>query len=111
MNHRTGVVPAVALAVLMLFPPADRPSRARAAAVPPEPVGRMPETPAVQLEHQLIRVPEVRSPRAVPAPRRAPPATRLARLHADRHAPLARARRMLVGDGRYRPEPFPRLMR
>ena len=68
--------------------------------------------PAIKLEHQII---EVQPPRAVNRPPRrrvAPVTTRLALLRAPAGGTLvARARRAVIGDGRYRPEPFPRLDR
>ena len=86
----------------LLWPsPTDGPSRG---AAPSEP-------PAVQIEHQLIR--------AAPAPSPQRPRARL--LHAVNRLAVARtpaaqrpenfavrAGRLLMGDGRYRPEPFPR---
>ena len=79
------------------------------------PVGavRRPAAPAVTIEHRLVeaRQPQARTP--VAPRRRAPlPARRAAvQLAAatSRPAGLAvRAGRMLLGDGRFRPEPFPR---
>ena len=63
----------------------------------------------VQIEHQLIRVAEPR-----PVPRRAT-STAVNRLSSVRKPEqirqdgfVARAGRLIVGNGRYRPEPFPR---
>jgi hypothetical protein len=64
----------------------------------------------VRIEHQLIQVTES------PAPRRRAPTVTVSRVASVRKpAPpsrqegfVVRAGRLLMGDGRYRPEPFPR---
>ena len=107
-------VPLAMLAVLMLHPPPASSPRVDPTAVrpveapvaPPESAG-----PSVQIEHELVRLPKPRLQRINrPAQFRT---TRLAAAEpADARAPLiVRARRAFVGDGRYKPEPFPRLER
>lgn len=66
----------------------------------------------VRVRHEFVRIPlppvapRLEARAAAPAaPRRARPA----RAEADDEALLSKARRVLVGDGRYRPEPFPRI--
>jgi hypothetical protein len=76
------------------------------APVATEPLPARPADVPVRIEHELIRVPEVRQPaRPVLA---APPVRRARTTASPQRAPLARARRVLFGDGTYRPEPFPR---
>jgi hypothetical protein len=75
-----------------------------ASAFPPHDVGKANIVDSVRLQHQLI---EVKIPaRATPPPRAARP--RSPRAEASRPRFVERARRVLVGDGRYRPEPFPK---
>ncbi len=71
-------------------------------------------TPAdIRIEHQLIQVAES------PTPRRRPPTVAVSRVASVRKPAqrsrqetqetlVVRAGRLLMGDGRYRPEPFPR---
>jgi hypothetical protein len=102
------------LAVLMLHPlpassPRVDPTEVRPVAAPMSQLESA--SPSVRIEHELVRLPTPRPPRlSRPAQWRA---TRLAAAEpADPPAPLlVRARRALVGDGRYKPEPFPRLAR
>jgi hypothetical protein len=68
----------------------------------------------VQVEHEVIHVTPSQN-RVPPAPARisrsASVRVAAARKPADRPAPqgiVSRARRALLGDGRYRPDPFPR---
>jgi hypothetical protein len=65
-----------------------------------------PEAESVRVEHQLVQaslfVPLAR-PRFAHAA-----VTRRADVRRDPHRFVARASRALMGDGRYRPEPFPR---
>ena len=64
----------------------------------------------VTLEHQLIHVPAAHVKKMPPRPR-VSQATRLAlRSSAPQRQEslVSRAGRMLLGDGRYRPDPFPR---
>lgn len=80
------------------------------APVATEPLPARPADAPVRIEHELITVPEVRQPtrtRVVTLP----PPVRRARTEPAQRAPLARARRVLFGDGTYRPEPFPRPVR
>ena len=68
-------------------------------------------TPAdIRIEHQLIQVAEP------PTPRRRPPTVAVSRVapvrkpaqRSRQEALVVRVGRLLMGDGRYRPEPFPR---
>jgi hypothetical protein len=100
--------------LFFLFPRAgEAPAAQQAGEQPPSGaparnIERGREAPSVRVEHELIEVP-LRLPQ--------PPAARTVATHAvdrrARHSPqpehfVARARRALFGDGRYRPEPFPR---
>lgn len=92
-----------AAALLILCPAtADSPVGATAAAT----------HPPVRIEHQLVEALE--RPRIAIAPRRRqalparPSAVKLAVRSARPAGLAARAGRMLLGDGRFRPEPFPR---
>jgi hypothetical protein len=76
------------------------------------PVGAsgLPSLGHVTVQHQLIHVPVLTTPRrpvqaAAMAGQRRPSATAQPRTE---RSLAARASRMLMGDGRYRPEPFPR---
>ena len=86
------------------------PSRAESpvhALVYDEPAAVQP--PDVRIEHQLIRVAE-----PLPVPRRAtsPAVNRLSSVRKPEQIRqdgfVVRAGRLIVGNGRYRPEPFPR---
>ncbi len=69
----------------------------------------VPETPRVQVQQTLVRAVEmVESRQSVPPSRRTSRAVRFAAAKPPAGAFIARAARTLVGDGRYRPEPFPR---
>lgn len=100
------------LAVLMLYPPPAFSPRVDPMRIEP-PVAApqaLPEgsDPSVRIEHELVRLPKPRPQRINrPAQWRS---TRLAAAEpTDLRPPLlGRARRVLVGDGRYKPEPFPR---
>ncbi len=88
----------------------------------PSPAEPRPSVPSVEVRHELVAIPvpmaRALNRRAAPPPafraasnsRTVPrPATRQAR-----HSPpdvrlLEKARRAVVGDGRHKPEPFPRL--
>lgn len=127
MARPGGMVPVMMLAVLMLYPPsASSPSRTRPdIQLPASPGVGEPPTPSVRVEHELVRLPRqlVRLPRSrLPEVSRPRPwrSTRLSMTEeAETRRPLivrARrvvvgARRAVIGDGRYRPEPFPRLER
>ena len=68
--------------------------------------------PSVTVQHQLIQINPAPRPKPAPRVRRAVPSTRLAYGPLLRRDNLAvRARRVVLGDGRFRPEPFPRLDR
>ena len=104
----------VMLAVLMLHPPPASAPRVDLRPVPPVVAPRTaPEAadPSVRVEHELVRLPRPR-----PQPINRPVQWRSARLAAaessdSRPTLILRARRAFVGDGRYKPEPFPRLGR
>lgn len=102
------------LAVLMLHPPPASSPRVDPTAVPPVVAPQIsPETagPSVRVEHELVRLPKPRPQRINrPAQWRS---TRVAaaELPGSRAPLMVRARRAFVGDGRYKPEPFPRLER
>ncbi|MGH9372221.1 MAG: hypothetical protein ACRD15_11880 [Vicinamibacterales bacterium] len=70
------------------------------------------ESDSVRVEHQLIEVspPPVRAPRVRPAVRSSAVGSSPGREGESRREPrfVERARRVLIGDGRYRPEPFPK---
>ena len=109
--YRAGTVPLVAFAFLMLHPPlGERPRREPVTAPLPAVSQPLPASvaPSVRIEHELVRLPK-------PAPRAARPSawrsTRMAMVQPpEGRAPLiVRASRALVGDGRFKPEPFPRL--
>ena len=107
-------MPLIMLAVLMLHPPPASSPRVEPTAVPPvvaPQISPEPAGPSVRVEHQLVRLPKPR-----PQHINRPPQWRSTRLAAaepseSRPAFILRARRALVGDGRYKPEPFPRLER
>lgn len=116
MRRSAAWVPVVTVAVLTLYPRAAQvgPAAAQDGSSPAPVSARSapaPPPPSVTLEHRLI---EVRpAPRLRPAPRsiRRPLATRLTAALLPRDTLVMRARRVVVGDGRFRPEPFPRLDR
>jgi hypothetical protein len=117
MSFRTGLVVVVALAALTVYPPPAQvgvrdpqpAAAARKAASAPQ--------PSVTLEHQLIQIEPVepveptRRPKPAPRLRRTLPPTRLAYGPVPQESLGVRARRVVLGDGRFRPEPFPRLDR
>ena len=108
-----GTVPLLMLAVLMLYPPsASSPERTQSVIqLPASPAVVEPPAPSIRVEHELVRLPRPRLPQVG----RSRPwrSTRLAMTDqpGTRVALLVRARRAVVGDGRYKPEPFPRLER
>jgi hypothetical protein len=109
--YRQVRMPLMMLAVLMLHPPHASSPRIDSTAVRPVvPPQTPPETagPSVRIEHELVRLPKPRPRISRPAQWRS---SRLATTEPpDSRAPLiVRARRAFVGDGRYKPEPFPRL--
>jgi hypothetical protein len=114
MTRRAGVAAGVSFGVLMLCAqsgqaPVASPSTPVVSSADTSTAALRPQ-PSVRIDHQLIEVPVPRPP---PRPTRRPSfakSDRSAR-HARRpeEALAARARRLIVGDGQYRPEPFPRL--
>ena len=63
--------------------------------------------PSLRIEHQLVEVPAV-SPAVRSKPRPAARQARLARPAPSSQKLAGSTRRLLFGDGTYRPEPFPR---
>jgi hypothetical protein len=112
--YRQVRMPLMMLAVLMLHPPPASSPRSDSTAVRPVVAPQpSPETagPSVRVEHELVQLPKPRPQRIHrPAQWRS---TRLAAAEspASRAPLIVRARRAFVGDGRYKPEPFPRLER
>ena len=111
MCRRTGLVLIVALASLTIYP-----STAQEGVAEPQvslrPVAQRSPQPSVIIQHQLIQIEPAPKPKPVPRVRRAVPSTRMAYDPLLRRDNLAsRARRVVLGDGRFRPEPFPRLDR
>jgi hypothetical protein len=111
--YRQVRMPLMMLAVLMLHPPPASSPRSDSTAVRPVVAPQPSETagPSVRVEHELVQLPKPRPQRI-----NRPAQWRSSRLAAaeppDSRAPLlVRARRAFVGDGRYKPEPFPRLER
>jgi hypothetical protein len=70
------------------------------------------DPPGVRVEHELVAASVVREPvtrrAAAAAP---PPADPVTRPHTRPEGFLSKARRTIIGDGRHRPEPFPRVRR
>jgi len=116
--YRAGVVPLLAFAVLMLNPPLGNrpaPAPAKTSAAPAAPVI---VAPSVRIEHELVRLPQPQAqppaqPKPTPRVSRPWRSTRMAHATQPESRPrlLVRASRAFVGDGRFRPEPFPRLTR
>ena len=111
MYRRAGLLPLATVAAFLLIPAAQLEPQGQAGN-PPANRQLAPAPPAVRLEHQIIEVQPPKTPTRPPRRRVAPVATRLASLQGHSAGTLvARARRAFIGDGRYRPEPFPRLNR
>ena len=112
MYRQARIVPPMMLAVLMLYPPPASSPRVERTAVPAVIVpASQPDSagPSIRIEHELVRLPKPRPPRINrPVQWRS---TRVAAAEPAGPQPplLVRARRAFVGDGRYKPEPFPRL--
>ena len=113
MYRRAGMVPLVAFAVMMLHPlPGAGPRRHQ----PAPPASLVPQTapvlppPSVRIEHELVRLPKAKAPRANRPAERSTRMALASPLHA-RTPLIVRASRAFVGDGRFKPEPFPRLAR
>ena len=115
MSPRTGLMAVVALAALTMYPPSAQVGVRDPQPPPPAATHAPSSKPSVTLQHQLIQIdPGETTKRPKPAPRlkRVPPPTRLAYYERPQQPSLgARARRVVFGDGRFRPEPFPRLER
>lgn len=112
MVRRAGLVLIVALATLTMYPSIAQEGVPEAQVSIPAAAPRAAPQPSVILQHQLIQIEPAPRPKPVPRLRRAVPSTRLAYGPLLRRDNLAsRARRVVLGDGRFRPEPFPRLDR
>jgi hypothetical protein len=114
MLRRTGLVMIVALAALTMYPPPAQVGEIKGTEVTmPAPAAAKAPLPSVTLQHQLIQIEPAPRPRPTLRLRRQLPATRLASASGPIRTDslVARARRAVVGDGRFRPEPFPRLDR
>jgi hypothetical protein len=114
MPRRAGLVIIVALAALTMYPPpAQVGERNPQTAAPAATAAKLPPAPkpSVTVEHQLIQVEPMPPPKPAPRLRRALPSTRLAYGPTRQDTLVSRARRAVLGDGRFRPEPFPRLDR
>ena len=79
-----------------------------------------PAVPAVKVEHTLVTADVVKTPIVQPrsrsastamaaADRRSAPSTPRALARSDDSSLRARTRRVIVGDGRHKPQPFPRV--
>jgi hypothetical protein len=88
------------LAALLWPSPAESPVQALVKGAPAD----------VRIEHQLIHVMESPAPprRPVTAAVNRPASIRKPVQRARQEALVVRAGRLIMGDGRYRPEPFPR---
>jgi len=118
MLRRTGLVMIVALAALTMYPPPAQVGEVKGAetAVPAPSAPGAPAAPlpSVTLQHQLIQIQPPPPPKPTLRQRRHfLPSTRLASAPGTPRPDtlVARARRAVMGDGRFRPEPFPRLDR
>lgn len=104
-----GVMATGAALVVLLPALAESPlvQRAPATAAAAAPAG---SAPAVRVEHELVAPTVVEERIAERVQRRASisPAPGSAKPPAARPGFASRTRRLLLGDGRYRPEPFPR---
>ena len=107
--HRGMIVVAAAAlvsAALLAIRPAVGAQHAQPRTVPVEAPGRAappaaPQVESIRLEHEFIHVRPTPAPRRLSRPEPLPPAARPRSF-------VARAARILTGDGRHRPEPFPR---
>jgi hypothetical protein len=112
-------VAVVAFAALTVYPPPAQVGVRDAHPAAPAGKAAPAPRPSVILQHQLIEVapampvePEpLKRPKAGPRLGHPLPATRLASGPVRQESLAVRARRAFFGDGRYRPEPFPRLER
>ena len=112
--YRQVRLPLIMLAVLMLHPPPASSPRVDLTTVPSVVAPRTsPEAaaPSVRVERELVRLPNPR-PQHINRPVQWR-STRLAAAEPSESRPalIVRARRAFVGDGRYKPEPFPKLER
>ena len=101
----------VALATLTMYPSTAQEGLPEPQVSLPAAAQRAPQ-PSVIIQHQLIQIQPAPKPKPLPRVRGAVASTRLAYGPVLRRENLAsRARRVMLGDGRFRPEPFPRLDR
>lgn len=112
--YRQVRLPLIMLAVLMLHPPPASSPRVDLTTVTPVAAPRTsPDAaaPSVRVERELVRLPNPR-PQHINRPVQWR-STRLAAAEPSESRPtlIVRARRAFVGDGRYKPEPFPKLER
>jgi hypothetical protein len=116
MNRWVGPVAVVIGGLLFLLPRASEAPSAQQVSDKPAAQTDVKESleppaevaPSVRIEHRLIQIvplptPTLRARPVVPAVNRVTDSRKPESNHL-----VARARRALVGDGRYRPEPFPR---
>jgi hypothetical protein len=107
MRTRVGAVGLILFGALSLFPTRAE-SPLRASPMPARADTPLPALPSVTVEHDYLRIaPRVVAPtpsnyRRISAPRVVTPEQKSAR------GLFARAARAVLGDGRHRPEPFPR---
>ena len=110
-----GVVVASTAAVLAMFPRASEapPALLTSAGAPATPAaasGAVSEGPSIRIEHELVIAPVWRPP-VRRSPEVAPRHVRMAGRRPQPAGAIAGTRRLLFGDGKYRPEPFPRVGR
>ena len=112
MNRRILLIPVAFAAFLWTAPgidratPSDQPLDVTSSPGAPAPGPAEADAPSIQIEHEVVEVPLVR-PRAPRLPA-LPQIPRRAAREASPSPPSARVARLILGDGRYRPEPFPR---
>ena len=103
---------ALAAAIVLLDDRANPEAESRALSDVPAPSSDV-RVQDVRVQHEIVTLPLpaptqlVARPAAAPAPARAVPTVRRARQQNE--ALLMKAGRVLLGDGRHRPEPFPRI--
>jgi hypothetical protein len=108
MNWRAQMVLVGAVAAFGALLPAVADSPRREAPAGSHP----PDRSVVRVEHELVPVTVIEETVAPAAAGRKPAGQRVRRLAPRNTRPdgfTSRARQLLVGNGRYRPEPFPRI--
>src|SRR5215213_8647032 len=112
MYRRAALLPLAAVIAFLLFPAAELTPQGQGQPANTPANVQSPTAPTIRLEHQVIEVPSPRMVKRAPRRRIPPVATRFASASPQPASTLvARTRRAVMGDGRYRPEPFPRLDR